>query len=133
MSSFFQDALGDWMISGGIMTVTAYTVLYEDGFARRVSKPFKFRARKSIQPLSPDEAQLAGYGDYGTNEFITIYSLKKIPMPAKTGEYVVVRFNDKDWYVRKVLPFTWDEGTPMELGYWEIQLSRFVEDEVNPN
>lgn len=133
MGSFFQDALGDSMISGGIVKITAYTVLYVDGFAQKTGKPFRFTARKSVQPLTPDEAQLAGYGDYGTNEFITIYSLQKIPMPTKEGEYVVVHFNNKKWYVRKVLPFTWDEGTPMEMGYWEIQLSRFVENEVNPN
>lgn len=133
MGSFFQDALGDWMISGGVMQLTARVVLYEDGMATHETKKIKFNARKSIQPLYPDEAQLQGFGDYGTNEFITIYSLKKIPMPSNRMEAVVVRFNKKDWYVRKVLPFVWDEGTPMQLGYYEITLSRFNENEVNPN
>lgn len=133
MSSFFQDALGDWMISGGMVTLTARRTLLVDGFATREDKPIKFRARKSVQPLSPDEAQLMGFGDYGTNEFITIYTLKKLPMPSKSGEVIIVRFNKKDWYVRRVLPWTWDEGTPMELGYWEVTLSRYNENEVNPN
>ena len=70
MGSFFQDALGDWMISGGVMQLTARVVLYEDGMATHETKKIKFNARKSIQPLYPDEAQLQGFGDYGTNEFI---------------------------------------------------------------
>lgn len=133
MSSFFQDALGDWMISGGTVTLTARRTLLIDGFATREDKPIRFVARKSCQPLSPDEAQLMGFGDYGTNEFITIYTLKKLPMPSKSGEVIIVRFNKKDWYVRRVLPWTWDEGTPMEMGYWEVTLSRYNENEVNPN
>lgn len=133
MSSFFQDALGDWMISGGVLNLTARRTLLVDGFATREDKPIKFQARKSCQPLSPDEAQLMGFGDYGTNEFITIYTLKKLPMPSKSGEVIIVRFNKKDWYVRRVLPWTWDEGTPMEMGYWEVTLSRYNENEVNPN
>jgi hypothetical protein len=133
MGNFFQDVLGDSMISGGIMTVSVKTVLYVDGFATHETKSKKFKARKSIQPLTPDEAQLMGFGDYGTNEFITIYSLKKLPMPSKKGEAIVVHFNNKDWYVRRVLPWVWNEGTPMELGYYEVTLSRFNENEVNPN
>lgn len=131
--SFFTDALGDRMISGGVMKLTARVVLYQDGMATYELKQIPFTARKSIQPLYPEEAQLAGYGDYGTNEFITIYALKKIPMPSKKGEAVIVRFNKTDWYVRKVLRFVWDEGTPLELGYYEVTLSRFNETEVNPN
>lgn len=133
MGNFFQDALGDLMISGGVMTMSVRRVLYVDGFAKHETQPKKFHARKSIQPLYPDEAQLMGFGDYGTNEFITIYSLKKIPMPSKKGEAIIIHFNKKDWYVRRVLPWVWDEGTPMELGYYEVTLSRFNEEEVNPN
>ena len=133
MSSFFSDALGDSMIAGGTISLYMRKVTFVDGFQTHVSTPVKFLARKSCQPLSPDEAQLMGFGDYGTNEFMTIYSLKKIPMPSKKGEAMVVRFNQKDWYVRKVQPWVWDEGTPMELGYYEITLSRFNENEVNPN
>ena len=133
MSSFFSDALGDSMISGGTISLSVRKVTFVDGFQTHTTVPIKFLAIKSCQPLSPDEAQLQGFGDYGTNEFMTIYSLKKIPMPSKNGEAVVVRFNKKDWYVRKVQPWVWDEGTPMELGYYEITLSRFNENEVNPN
>ena len=75
--SFFSDALGDTMISGGVITATARTVFYNSGFSEITTKPWKFTAKKSIQPLSPDEAQLQGYPDYATNQFITIYSLKK--------------------------------------------------------
>lgn len=131
--SFFTDAMGDSMISGGVIQLTAMNVFYQDGFAVRTEKPIKFKALKSCQPLSPDEAQLMGFGDYGVNEFITIYSLKKITMPNQDGYSLKVRFNNKDWYVRKVLPFSWNEGTPLEYGYWEITLSRFNEMEVNPN
>lgn len=131
--SFFSDALGDSMISGGTMQVFMRKVLYVDGFQTHETRPIRFLARKSIQPLSPDEAQTQGFGDYGTNEFITIYSLKKIPMPSKKGEVVVLRFNKKDWYVRKIQPWIWDEDTPMQLGYYEVTLSRFNENEVNPN
>lgn len=133
MASFFQDALGDWMISGGVMKMTARVVMYEDGMQTHVVKRMNFTARKSIQPLYPEEAQLQGYGDYGTNEFITIFTTKKIPMPSNKMEAVIVRFNKTDWYVRKVLRFVWDEDTPMELGYYEVTLSRFNESEVNPN
>lgn len=131
--SFFTDALGDHMISGGTIKVSAMEVIYEDGFGERTEKPFKFKALKSCQPLSPDEAQLMGFGDYGTNEFLTIYSLQKLPMPSQKGFSVKVRFNKKDWYVRKVLPWTWNEGTATEYGYWEVTLSRFNETEVNPD
>lgn len=133
MSSFFSDVLGDNMIAGGTISLIMRKVTFVDGFQTHETKPLKFLARKSCQPLSPDEAQLQGFGDYGTNEFMTIYSLKKIPMPSKTGEAIIVRFNKKDWYVRKVQPWIWDEGTPMELGYYEVTLSRFNENEVNPN
>ena len=54
-------------------------------------------------------------------------------MPSKKGEAIIIHFNKKDWYVRRVLPWVWDEGTPMELGYYEVTLSRFNEEEVNPN
>ena len=131
--SFFSDALGDNMIAGGTISLTMRKVLYVDGFQTHETRKIKFIARKSCQPLTPDEAQLQGFGDYGVNEFMTIYSLKKIPMPSKKGEAVIVRFNKKDWYVRKVQPWIWDEGTPMELCYYEVTLSRFNENEVNPN
>lgn len=133
MSSFFSDALGDSMISGGVIKLYMRTVTYVNGFETHTTRPIKFLARKSCQPLTPEEAQLQGFGDYSTNEFMTIYSLKKIPMPSKEGKAIVVRFNKIDWYVRKVQPWVWDAGTPMELGYYEITLSRFNENEVNPN
>ena len=133
MGSFFQDALGDKMIGGGQMTLTYRRILRIDGEITHQERTRQFVAQKSIQPLSPDEAQLMGFGDYGTNEFITIYTLKKIPMPSKKGEVVIVKFNKKDWYVRRVLPWVWDEGTPFQMGYWEVTLSRFNETEVNPD
>ena len=133
MSSFFSDALGDNMIAGGTISLSMRKVLFIDGFQTHETVPVKFLARKSCQPLSPDEAQLQGFGDYGTNEFMTIYSLKKIPMPSKKGEAIIEQKKKKDWYVRKVQPWIWDEGTPMELGYYEVTLSRFNENEVNPN
>ena len=131
--SFFSDALGDNMISGGTITATARIVFYNSGFSEIVEKPWKFKAKKSIQPLSPDEAQLQGYPDYATNQFITIYSLKKIPMPSRKGEEVIIHFNKKDWKVRKVFPWVWDEGTSMELGYYEVTLSRYEPDTINPD
>ena len=101
----------------------------------RMSQPKlkKFVAKKSVQPLSPDEAQLQGFPDYGTNEFITIFSLKEIPMPSNKQEAIVVHFNNKNWYVRRVLPFVWDKGTPMEMGYYETILSRYNENQLNPD
>jgi len=131
--SFFTDAMGDKMISGGTIKITAMEVLYDDGMATKTEKPFRFKAMKSCQPLSPDEAQLMGFGDYGTNEFITIYALQEIPMPSQNLTAVVVHFNKRDWYVRKVLPWVWNRGTPFEYGYWEVTLSRFNTEEVNPN
>lgn len=131
--SFFSDALGDSMISGGIITMKLRKVYYDDGIAEVDERPITFRARKSIQPLEPEEAQLRGFPDYSTNQFITIYSLKKIPMPSKNLESVIVTFNGKDWYVRKVLPFIWDEGTAFEMGYYEVILSRFEENQINPD
>lgn len=131
--SFFTDAIGDHMISGGTIKVTAMEVYYEDGEGKRIEKPFKFKAKKSCQPLYPEEAQLMGFGDYGTNEFLTIYALQEIPMPSNKLVAVKVHFNKKDWYVRKVLPWVWNQGTPFEYGYWEVTLSRFNETEVNPN
>ena len=133
MSSFFQDALRDKMIGGGQMTLAYRRILRIDGEVTHQERLHTFTAQKSIQPLSPDEAQLMGFGDYGTNEFITIYTLKKIPMPSKKGEVIIVKFNKKDWYVRRVLPWVWDEGTPFQMGYWEVTLSRFNETEVNPD
>lgn len=133
MGSFFEDALGDPMISGGALQVTSRRVLYIDGIATYEGRPQRFFVKKSVQPLTPTEAQLQGFADYGVNEFITVYSLKKITMPSKDGEYLVLRFNNKDWFVRKVLPFVWDEGTPFEMGYWETTLSRYLEEELNPN
>ena len=99
MSSFFSDALGDNMIAGGTISLSVRRVTFVDGFQTHTTTPIKFLARKSCQPLSPDEAQLQGFGDYGTNEFMTIYSLKKIPMPSKKGEAIIIKFNKKDWYV----------------------------------
>lgn len=131
--SFFTDALGDPMISGGVITATARTIYYNSGLAETIVKPWKFRAKKSVQPLSPDEAQLQGYPDYATNQFITIFSLKKIPMPSRKGEEVIIHFNKKDWKVRKVQPWVWDEGTAMELGYYEVTLSRYEPDVINPD
>ena len=106
---------------------------YESGFLKFRDASRTFYAQKSVQPLEPEEAQLMGFPDYSTNQFITIFSLKKIPMPSKTNESVIVRFNQTDWYVRKVLPFVWDAGTPMEMGYYEAVLSRFNETEINPD
>lgn len=131
--SFFSDALGDNMISGGTITAVAKVIYYNSGMAEITQKPWKFKAKKSVQPLSPDEAQLQGYPDYATNEFITIYSLKKIPMPSRKGEEIIIHFNKKDWKVRKVLPWVWDQGTPLELGYYEVTLSRYEPDVINPN
>lgn len=131
--SFFTDAMGDHMISGGVIKVTGVEVWYEDGEAKRIEKPFKFKALKSCQPLYPEEAQLMGFGDYGTNQFLTIYTLKEIPMPSNRLVAVKVHFNKKDWYVRKVLPWVWNRETPTEYGYWEVTLSLFNEEEINPN
>lgn len=131
--SFFSDALGDNMISGGVITMKMRKVYYDAGIAETDERPISFRARKSIQPLEPEEAQLKGFPDYSTNQFITIFSLKKIPMPSKKLESIIVTFNGKDWYVRKVLPFVWDEGTSMEMGYYEVILSRFDENNINPD
>lgn len=133
MSSFFEDAMGDYMISGGTIKLRGREVLYIDGLANYTEKPFSFRAKKSCQPLYPDEAQLMGFGDYGVNEFMTIFALQEIPMPSNKMSDVIVRFNNKDWYVRKVLPWRWNEDTPMATGYYEVTLSRFNEREVNPN
>lgn len=131
--SFFADALGDPMISAGTIKMTVRKGFYESGFLKYRDVSKSFYAKKSVQPLEPEEAQLMGFPDYSTNQFITIYSLKKIPMPSKTNEAVIVRFNQTDWYVRKVLPFAWDTGTPMEMGYYEAVLSRFNENEINPD
>lgn len=131
--SFFTDALGDEMIGGGTIKMVARETIYIDGFGEYQTKETPFVAAKSIQPMTADEAQTMGFADYGTNEFITIYSLKKIPMPSKTGDTVTVKFNGKEWFVRKVLPWTWNEGTPFEQGYWDVTLSRFDENNINPN
>lgn len=131
--SFFDDAMGDPLIAGGVIKVRGRRILYDDGFSTYEEVPFNFKARKSCQPLSPDEAQLMGFGDYGVNEFMTIFALQEIPMPSNQMSDVIVRFNQRDWYVRKVLPWIWDKGTPLETGYYEVTLSRFNEREVNPN
>lgn len=131
--SFFTDALGDPMISAGTIKMTIRKGYYESGFLKYRDESKPFFAKKSVQPLEPEEAQLMGFPDYSTNQFITIFSLKKIPMPSKTNEAIIVRFNQTDWYVRKVLPFVWDMGTPMEMGYYEVVLSRFNENEINPD
>lgn len=131
--SFFTDALGDTMFCAGTITVTVKTVFYDRGLAKSSTREKKFVAKKSVQPLSPDEAQLQGFPDYGTNEFITIFSLKEIPMPSNKQEVVVVRFNNKNWYVRRVLPFVWDKDTSMEMGYYETILSRYNENQLNPD
>lgn len=132
MSSFFEDALGDPMISAGRVKLTVRTVRYVDGMAEYVETPKKFFCLKSNQPLSPEAAQLKGFGDYATNEFLTIFSLKEIPMPRKEGEDIIVQFNNRNWYVRKVLPFVWDRDTPLEMGYYEVILSKYSDKELNP-
>lgn len=131
--SFFTDALADPLISGGMVTATYKTITYTDGLAQTTSKTQSFRARKSVQPLTPAEALARGYPDYSTNEFYTIYTLKKIPLPSKTNEVVVVHFNQKDWYVRGLLSWVWDEGTPFQQGYFEVVVSRFAPDSINPS
>lgn len=131
--SFFTDALGDKMISGGTIKMVMRKVFYNSGMAESQDVPVTFFAQKSIQPLEPEAAQLQGFPDYSTNQFITIYSLKKIPMPSNKLEAVKITFNNKDWYVRKVLPFVWDEDTPMQMGYYEVTLSRFNEGQINPD
>lgn len=100
--SFFMDAIGDDLIGAGTVKITVTTTVYMDGFGEFTTQKKTFTAAKSCQPLSPDEAQLMGFADYGTNEFLTIFTLKKIPMPSKSGETVMVHFNNKDWYVRRV-------------------------------
>ena len=62
-----------------------------------------------------------------------MFSIKEVPMPSRSGETVIVHFNNKDWYVRKVLSWVWDKETPLEQGYYEVILSRFNEEKVNPN
>lgn len=131
--SFFSDALGDSMISGGTVKMRMRKGFYNSGLLEYVDEPVTFLARKSIQPLEPEEAQVKGFPDYSTNQFMTIYSLKKIPMPSKKMEAVIITFNNTDWYVRKVMPFVWDEGTPFQMGYYEVTLSRFNETDINPN
>lgn len=131
--SFFTDALGDTMFCAGSISVKVKRVYYIDGIAQSTEREKTFVAKKSVQPLSPDEAQLQGFPDYGTNEFITIFSLKEIPMPSNKQEAVIVRFNNKNWYVRKVLPFVWDKDTPMEMGYYETILSRYNDTQLNPD
>jgi hypothetical protein len=131
--SFFVDALGDEMIGGGIVKLSATSTVYIDGFGTHTTTTTPFKAAKSCQPLSPDEAHTLGFADYGTNEFIVIYSLKKIPMPSKDGDTVMIHFNNKDWYVRKVLPWVWNEGQPSHTGYYEVILSRFNETNINPD
>lgn len=131
--SFFTDALGDPMFCAGTITMTVKSVYYDNGIAKNTTRERKYTAKKSVQPLTPDEAQLQGFPDYGTNEFITIFSLKEIPMPSNRQEAVIVQFNKKNWYVRKVLPFVWDKDTPMEMGYYEVILSRYNENQLNPD
>lgn len=92
------------MISGGTIKMRMRRVYYDSGMAETEEQPISFLAKKSIQPLEPEEAQTRGFPDYSTNQFITIYSLKKIPMPSKNLESIIITFNKKDWYVRKVLP-----------------------------
>lgn len=133
MSSFFEDAMGDYLISGGTIKIRGREVLYDEGMATYFEKPFRFKAKKSCQPLSPDEAQLMGFGDYGVNEFMTIFALQEIPMPSNKMSDVIVTFNNQDWYVRKVLSWRWNEDTPLATGYYEVTLSRFNEKQVNPN
>lgn len=131
--SFFIDALGDELIGAGVVNTSVTETVYIDGFGQYTTTKKNFKTAKSCQPLEPDEAQQLGFADYGTNEFITIYSLKRIPMPAKSGDTVMVHFNGKDWYVRKVLPWIWDMGTKNEQGYYEVILSRFNEQNINPD
>ena len=131
--SFFMDAIGDDLIGAGTVKITVTTTVYMDGFGEFSTQKKTFTAAKSCQPMSPDEAQLMGFADYGTNEFLTIFTLKKIPMPSKSGETVMVHFNNKDWYVRRVLPWVWGEGMPSQQGYYEVTLSRFNETNINPD
>ena len=131
--SFFTDALADPLISGGIVTATYKTITYENGMAKESSRVETFKARKSVQPLNAAEAQLKGYPDYSVNEFYTIYTLKKISLPTKANQVVIVHFNNKDWYVRGVESFVWDEGTPLQQGYYEVSVSRYAPDSINPD
>ena len=130
--SFFTDALADPLISGGVVTASYKTITYVDGFASETSATQTFKARKSVQPMAAAEAQLKGYPDYATNEFYVIYTLKKLPLPAG-NKVVVVHFNNKDWYVRGVTSWVWDEGTPFQQGYYEVAMSRYAPDSVNPD
>ena len=118
--SFFTDALADPLISGGVVTASYKTITYVDGFASETSA------------MTAAEAQLKGYPDYATNEFYVIYTLKKLPLPAG-NKVVVVHFNNKDWYVRGVTSWVWDEGTPFQQGYYEVAMSRYAPDSVNPD
>lgn len=132
MSSFFEDALSDPLISAGKIKMTVRKCFYIDGFPEREEKPKRVWGLKSKQPFSADEAKLNGFGDYATNQFIVIYSLQNIPLPKDDGEDIIVHFNNRDWYVRKVSPFVWDQDTPLEMGYYEVILSKYSDKELNP-
>ena len=83
--SFFSDALGDSMISAGTLKMTLRKGYYESGFLKYRDTSKSFYAKKSVQPLEPEEAQLMGFPDYSTNQFITIFSLKKIKVFSSTN------------------------------------------------
>jgi len=133
MGNIFFDAFSSPIINGGTIQCVLRTTIYAHGFGSNTEKKVPFIAKKSAQPLTPDEATKMGFGDYGSNEWLIIYSTKKIPMPSGSGENMTIEFNKKEWYVRKVLPWTWDEGTQLERGYYKVYLSRFEETKVNPN
>ena len=61
--SFFTDAMGDSMISGGRIKLRIRKTFYDSGFSESQDIPQTFWAKKSIQPLEPEEAQLRGFPD----------------------------------------------------------------------
>ena len=56
--SFFTDAMGDSMISGGTIKLRIRKTFYDSGFSESQDIPQTFWAKKSIQPLEPEAAQL---------------------------------------------------------------------------
>lgn len=131
--SFFDDVFGDSMISAGRVKVEIIQTTYVRGeVSKEVVRSYYLNCPKSTQPLEPAEVKMMGFGDYDTNEYRVLYTVKEIPLPTGSGATTMVTINGKQYYVRKVLPWVWDEHTSLAMGAYKVIVSRYSE-ATNPN
>jgi hypothetical protein len=124
--SFFEDCMGDSMMNAGIVNVKVMDTGYEEGqFVIKNTKTKAIKTAKSMQPLSPEQVEKLGFGEYPDHEFLSLYTLDEIPLPTAEGQIVIISFNGHNYTLRKVLPWVWNVSGG-RMGYFQYIISRHI-------